>query len=205
MSVQTTAGSHEVDQGIGPAVSGTVAAAEQVLSQRFGAAIHLAEPENLGGSGTSTVLRVRVAASPFSLPRTLVIKRYGPPDVTQPVDAFIQETVSYQLFTALAPEDRISPELFAHDPHERVVVLEDLGRAPTLADKLLGNDARAAERALLSWARSLGRMHASTAGREADFDALSRRLGVSRLVDPHGATGRRVLDRLPTLVSDVLG
>ena len=59
------------------------------------------------------------------------------------------------------------------------MVLEDLGRSPTLADKLLGDDARAAERALLSWARSLGRLHASTAGREADFDALSRRLGLA--------------------------
>ena len=44
------------------------------------------------------------------------------------------------------------PEMFAHDGSVRLVVLEDLGRAPTLADKLLGNDARAAERALLTGA-----------------------------------------------------
>ena len=40
--------------------------------------------------------------------------------------------------------------------------------------------------ALLSWARSLGRLHASTAGREADFNALLRRLGGPAKTDPGG-------------------
>ncbi|HEX4704300.1 MAG TPA: hypothetical protein VH352_19385, partial [Pseudonocardiaceae bacterium] len=85
------------------------------------------------------------------------------------------------------------------------VVLEDLGRAPTLADKLLANDARAAERALLSWSRSLGRLHTSTAGREADFDALSRRLGVSRVTDPLSSAGHQAFEELPELLADALG
>ena len=205
MSVDTTTGSSGATGGIESAVSGTVAAAEQVLSHRFGAAIRLADPEDLGGSGTSTVVRVRVAATPFSLPRTLVVKRYGPALPEIEGDAFVQEAVSYQLFTALAPEERMCPEMFAHDGSERLVVLEDLGRAPTLADKLLGNDAKAAERALLSWSRSLGRLHASTAGREADFDALSRRLGATRVIDPLASAGHRAFEELPELLADALG
>ncbi|HEX4721709.1 MAG TPA: hypothetical protein VH333_04290 [Pseudonocardiaceae bacterium] len=205
MSVETTTGSSDAIGGIESAVSETVARAEQVLSHRFGATIRLADPEHLGGSGRSTVVRVRVASSPFSLPRTLVVKRYGPASLPPIGDEFVQEAVSYQLFTAFSPEDRMCPEMFAHDGAARLVVLEDLGRAPTLADKLLAGDARAAERALLSWSRSLGRLHASTAGREADFDALSRRLGVSRLTDPLSSAGHQAFEELPELLADAIG
>ncbi|HEY3607659.1 MAG TPA: hypothetical protein VGL06_09180 [Pseudonocardiaceae bacterium] len=205
MSVETTTGSSDAIGGIESAVSETVARAEQVLSHRFGATIRLADPEHLGGSGKSTVVRVRVASSPFSLPRTLVVKRYGPAD-QQPVgDAFVQEAVSYQLFTAFSPEDRMCPEMFAHDGAARLVVLEDLGRAPTLENKLLAGDPKAAERALLSWSRSLGRLHASTAGREADFDALSRRLGTSRVTDPLSSAGHQAFEELPELLADAIG
>ncbi|HWC82453.1 MAG TPA: hypothetical protein VG756_21085 [Pseudonocardiaceae bacterium] len=204
MGVETTTGSSDLSDSVAPEVLDTVAAAEQVLSHRFGAPVRLAEPEALGGSGSSTVLRVRVAATPFSLPRTLVVKHYGAPGTDRQADNFISEAVSYQLFTALSPEERMCPEMFAHDAGERLVVLEDLGRAPTLADKLLADDARAAERALLSWARSLGRLHASTAGREADFDALSRRWGVPRIKDPLIAEGHQALTELPGLLSEAL-
>ncbi len=205
MSVDITASSSDAAGGIESAVSGTVQAAEQVLSHRFGASVRLAEPEDLGGSGSSTVVRVRVASTPFFLPRTLVVKKYGPVIPGTLGDAFIQEAVSYQLFTALSADERMCPEMFAHDGAERLVVLEDLGRAPTLADKLLSNDPKAAERALLSWSRSLGRLHASTAGREQDFDALSRRLGATRVTDPLASAAHQAFEELPELLSDALG
>lgn len=159
-------------------IEAAVEAGEAVLAHRFGSTITLVDPEDLGGSGPATVVRARVAHSPFALPRTLVIKHYPQPEPGAETDPFVQEAVSYQLFNALQPEERMCPELLAHDHRSRVLVIEDLGDAPTLHDKLRSRDARAAERALLSWARSLGRLHASTAGREADFNALSRRLGV---------------------------
>ncbi|MBB3665738.1 hypothetical protein FB384_004697 [Prauserella sediminis] len=154
-----------------------VAAAEAVLAQRFGSTISLVEAEDLAGSGPATVVRARVASSPFSLPRTLVIKHYPDEPADGEDDAFAREAASYQLFTALSADDRTCPEILAHSADHRLLVIDDLGRAPTLQDKLSGSDARAAETALLSWARSLGRMHFSTANREADFNALLRRLG----------------------------
>lgn len=182
----------------------TVVAAESVLSKRFGARIRLGEPEDLGGSDRSIVLRVRVAASPFSLPRTLAVKRYVPTGAA-PRDSWVREAVSYQLFTALAVEDRMCPELFAHDSASGLLVMEDLGRAPTLADKLHGGDSRAAEAALLSWARSLGRLHATTAGREADFDALLRRLDPTTTKDPLAEDGPIAIAHLPNLLEAVFG
>src|SRR2546430_4922611 len=183
----------------------TVLAAESVLSRRFGSRVALADPVDLGGSERSIVLRVRFASSSFALPRTLALKRYVLPAAGEPCDSFVREAVSYQLFTSLAAEDRVCPELFAHDGDRRLLVLEDLGRAPTLAEKLMGNDAKAAERALLSWAHSLGRLHATTAGREADFDALQRRLSPPRSKDPLAADGPVALAELPELLSAELG
>ncbi|ONI74931.1 hypothetical protein ALI144C_39845 [Actinosynnema sp. ALI-1.44] len=203
MSVDIAADPPDLDQPPDQAITEAVNAAEAVLRRRYGAKIQLAEPEDLGGSTHSTVVRVRVAVTPFSLPRTLVVKRYNQPT---PSEAFVREAVSYQLFTALTADERMCPELYAHDGNAGVIVIEDLGRAPTLADKLLGDDARAAERALLSWARSLGRLHATTAGREADFDALMRRLSSAKVKgDPLAVNGPAAIERLPQLIEDVLG
>ncbi|MBM7772901.1 hypothetical protein JOD54_003105 [Actinokineospora baliensis] len=198
-------GPGESDQLASAEVLATVVAAESVLSKRFGARIHLAEPEDLGGSERSIVLRVKVAASPFSLPRTLAVKRYVRPAGGATRDSWVREAVSYQLFTALAAEDRMCPELFAHDSGTNLLVMEDLGRAPTLAEKLHGDDARAAEGALLSWARSLGRLHASTAGREADFDALLRRLSPPKSKDPLTVDGPVAIEALPLLLATEFG
>ncbi|SDC67048.1 hypothetical protein SAMN05216174_103359 [Actinokineospora iranica] len=196
-------GTGDADHAARAEVLATVVAAESVLSKRFGARISLAEPEDLGGSERSIVLRVKVAASPFSLPRTLAVKRYVQPPGTSPRDSWVREAVSYQLFTALAAEDRMCPELFAHDSGTNLLVMEDLGRAPTLAEKLHGSDARAAEGALLSWARSLGKLHASTAGREADFDALLRRLSPPTSKDPLTVDGPAAMAALPGLLRAV--
>ncbi|MEV6826795.1 phosphotransferase [Amycolatopsis sp. NPDC051102] len=195
------------DAGVGAgaeqlAVAAAVAAGESVLSRRFGSAITLVSPEDLAGSGPATVVRARVVSSSFALPRTLVIKHY-PDQPAAGADPFAQEAVSYQLFTALAPDERMCPELLAHDGRDRVLVLEDLGRTPTLEDKLYARDSRAAERALLSWARSLGRLHASTAGREADFNALLRRLGGPAKTESGGVD--ELCARVPPLIQERLG
>lgn len=168
MSVQTPTGHRGT-----AAATAAIAAAEAVLARRFGATITLADPEDLGGAGPATVVRVRVADSPFALPRTLVVKQY--PEAAH--HAFAREATSYQLFNALAEHNRVCPELIAHGIGELLLVLADLGTAPTLADTLMGADARGSEHALLSTSRALGRMHATTAGREADFDTLLRRQG----------------------------
>lgn len=185
------------------AVMGAVAAGEAVLARRFGSVIKLVDPELLAGSGPATVVRARIASSPFGLPRTIVIKHYPDLAPAGEPDPFAQEAVSYQLFTALPPEDRMCPELLAHDQAARVLVIDDLGRAPTLRDKLFGRDARAAERSLLSWARSLGRLHATTAGREADFDALLRRVGGP--VKHEDSTPTAACAQLPSLLTEAAG
>lgn len=186
-------------------VERTMTAAERLLSKWCGASVRLTDPEDLGGSARSVVLRVRVGNNPFSLPRTLVVKRSLGPASSDAPDPFAHEAASCQLLTAVQPADPVGPELIAHDPGHRLLVMEDLGRAATLAEKLLGADPRAAERGLLAWARSLGRLHAVTAGREADFGALMRRLGTKTWSDPIAPDARRALAELPDLLLAELG
>src|SRR5690242_8920668 len=186
-------------------VLAALAAAERVLSRRAGAGIVLADPEDLGASDRSVVARARVARNPFSLPRTLVVKHYVADPVPDRPDPFHYEVASCQLFTALPADDRSSPVLIAHDADARLLVLEDLGRSSTLADKLFGPDAGAARRCLLGWARALGRMQAATAGRESDFGALLRRQGERAWRDPMAEDARAALAGLPDLLAARLG
>ena len=186
-------------------VLGALAAAERLLSRRTGATIVLADPEDLGGSDRSVVARARVARNPFSLPRTLVVKHYRDEPSPGRADPFPFEVASAQLFTSMAPELRPSPVLIAHDPSARLLVMEDLGRSSTLADKLFGPDGAAAQRCLLSWAAALGRMQAATAGREKDFGALLRRLGERAWRDPMADEARAAFAGVAGLLRDELG
>ncbi|RCW43893.1 thiamine kinase-like enzyme [Halopolyspora algeriensis] len=203
--MEITTGSPEARVPASSGVTDTVGTAESVLTSRTGAPVRLADPEDLGGSDRSVVMRVRVAETPFELPRTLVVKHYGAPSGTERSDPFAHEAASCQLATALPPEIRVGPELIAQDSDRRLLVLEDLGRGSTLADVLFADDPRAAERALLAWARSLGRLHTTMAGREADFDALMRRLGATSWTDPVAEDIRQALTELPEVIEQTLG
>lgn len=203
--MEITSGPPEVRLPASTAVTDTVGTAETVLSKRMGAPVRLADAEDLGGSERSAVLRVRVAETPYELPRTLVLKHYGECPDSARSDPFAHEAASCQLATALPPELRVGPELIAHDAEKRLLVLEDLGRGSTLADVLFGEDPRAAERALLAWARALGRLHTTLAGREADFDALMRRVGAKSWTDPVADDIVRSLAELPGLIEQSLG
>jgi len=93
-----------------------------------------------------------------------------------------------------------------------VIVMSDLGAAPTLADLLLASQsaeaARAASSALVDWAAALGQLAAHGAGRAAEHAGLLSRYGatpqagyVARLGERIQATGERAarlgVTRLP--------
>ena len=92
-----------------------VAAAQQLLARRMGAPVRLSDPVELGGSGRTIVLRVRVTENAYSLPRTLVAKQvngsaYHSADTDRDLDsAFIREAVAYQFATALGPRTPARP------------------------------------------------------------------------------------------------
>ncbi|MEE3850466.1 hypothetical protein VZC37_08970 [Gordonia sp. LSe1-13] len=153
-------------------IAGVVRAAEAVLSHRAGSSVTLADPEDLGGSGRTVVVRARVLANPLSMDRTLVIKAL-PAD--EDPRAFHRELASYKYATALPNESRPGPQLIASDPEIRVLVLTDLGHGRSMNSLLSGTDAIEASHAVSAWGQALGRMHAATVGGEFDFRAILRR------------------------------
>ncbi|MCC9310610.1 hypothetical protein LN042_26665 [Kitasatospora sp. RB6PN24] len=118
----------------------------------------LSDPADLGGSGRSTVLRARAASG-----RSVIVKAFT--QTPEARRAFTGEAAGLALGVA-------GPELLAVDPEQRLLVVADLGTAPTLADLLLGDDPAAAERALSAWARGLGELAVAAAPRRAEFDGL---------------------------------
>ena len=165
-------------------VSEVVAAAQRLLTRRTGASVTLVDPVDLGGSGQATVVRVRVSANPFQLPRTLVVKQVRDNPVESSAadgggqSAFLREAASYQFANALATDSRPGPELLAYDLSARLLVLSDLGDASPITALLKHSDAASVTNSLMAMAQALGRMHAATVGREDDFAALLRRVGI---------------------------
>ncbi|MEV4559202.1 hypothetical protein AB0K51_19745 [Kitasatospora sp. NPDC049285] len=124
----------------------------------------LSGPVDLGGSRRTTVLRCRTEDG-----RTVVVKAYtGGPEALR---CFTAEAAGLTLGLA-------GPPLLAADLDVPLLVLGDLGTAPSLADVLLGDDPRAAEAGLLAWARGLGRLAARSIDRQAELAALWRRFDV---------------------------
>ncbi|MDJ0395511.1 kinase [Rhodococcus sp. G-MC3] len=192
-------------------VSEVVAAAQRLLTRRTGAPVTLVDPVDLGGSGQATVLRVRVSENPFQLPRTLVIKQVRDSAGSDAaIDegghaAFLREAASYQFATALATDSRPGPDLLAYDLGARLLILSDLGDASPITALLKHSDAASVTNSLMAMAQALGRMHAATVGREADFAALLRRVGQPNSADGISAQIPDALTAVPRMLKSDLG
>ncbi|MEU2252280.1 phosphotransferase family protein [Nocardia xishanensis] len=193
-----------------------VSAAQQLLTKRMGAPVKLSDPMELSGSGRTTVLRVRVAENSFSLPRTLIVKqvrgaardrRTGglAPGVASIDSAFLREAVSYQFTTALSREQRPGAYLIAHSLPDRLLILSDLGENARMTAVLQSGVEPATRNALMAFAQALGRMHAATVGREADFVALLRRVEVVHRVDGIAQQAEAAISEVPGLLQRELG
>ncbi|MFC8043068.1 phosphotransferase family protein [Nocardia sp. NPDC057353] len=193
-----------------------VAAAQHLLTKRMGAPVKLSDPTELGGSGRTTVLRVRVAENAFSLPRTLIVKQVngsGVPGVPGSVvpgvagsdSAFLREAVSYQFTTALSREHRPGAYLVAYDLPARLLILSDLGENAKMTHVLRAGTQTATHNSLMAYAQALGRMHAATVGREADFVALLRRVDVVHRMDGIAQQAQAAVSEVPGMLERELG
>ncbi|GAA3040366.1 hypothetical protein GCM10020229_59510 [Kitasatospora albolonga] len=126
----------------------------------------LSEPVDLGGSRRSTVVRCRTDGG-----GTVVVKAFG--DGEHALRGFTAEAAGLSLGLA-------GPGLLGVHEELPLLVMEDLGEAPTLADVLLGDDPRAAGEGLLAWARGLGRLAAASVPRRGELAPLAARYGRGR-------------------------
>jgi hypothetical protein len=145
-----------------PRRAGVLAAASDALGRE------LTGPEPLRDSDWTVVLRCADEAGPARGPGTVIVKGYPPGLAGE--NCFAAEAAGL----ALAGETGLAPELLVADWHSLTMVMADLGRAPSLADALLGVNPDRAARALLDWAEACGRLAVATASREPEFARLYR-------------------------------
>lgn len=121
--------------------------------------------EALRAGERSDVRRVE-ACWPDATPTTLIVKRLYDLD-----ESWVRETAA---LSVLPPGEASALVASGTDPP--LVVTEDLGGGPSVADALLGDDQDVAWRAVRQWAVAVGRLHAATASlREAFEQQLHQR------------------------------
>ncbi len=175
-----------VTEALGP---DRLRAADSMLRRRFGGRPRIASHEALAGRANVFRCRLEGAGAPASVvlktPRLAEGQSYSGRDLSpgSPGRLLTTEWAGLELLDACqsaAETPGVSPRFFGADLKAGIVLVEDLGDGTSLADALLGDDAGVAEAALVSFARSLGRMHAVTAGHGEDYQAILDRLGRPR-------------------------
>ena len=148
----------------------------------------LTGPEPVRDSDWTVVLRCADEARSADGQGTVIVKAYPPgPDGEV---SFAAEAAGL----GLAGDTGLAPELLAADRRSLTVVMSDLGRAPSLADTLLGTGQERAAQALLDWAEACGRLSVAVAGREPEFARLRRKYAAgSRMRAPGSGLEQRVL------------
>lgn len=120
------------------------------------------------------------------------------------IKAYRDEPEALACFTAESAGLAFSgygPQLLAVDTSIPLIVMSDLGVAPSLADVLLGDSPDAARSGLLSWATGYGRIAASTIGRQEELAALRSRYDRGQ---PDWGGARWIVERIDAL-PEVLG
>lgn len=150
--------------------------AGQVLSRTLGGEVTLGEPERLTDEGRrNLLLRCRVVSAPQGSPTSLVLKQahreeYRPEDPgSWAARGFFRDWAGLQFLGEAAGDATGCPRFYGGDREVGFVLMEDLGAGEDLAHRLLEGTAGEAEEGLLLLAEVLGRMHAATGGREAEY------------------------------------
>lgn len=84
----------------------------------------------------------------------------------------LNDWVGAEFLSSLHPDNRISPVFYGGDLEQGFFILEDLGEHHNLVNPLLQGDPVSAEDGLLKYYTALGSLHAMTAGRTGEFEAM---------------------------------
>lgn len=147
---------------------------------------------------------LRCHLSGDTAPCTVIVKLRRPADDGRADPRYLRnDRAGLEFLTAIG--SLAAPRFYAGDDDAGIVMMEDLGTGASVDSTLVGADPDAAHDALLAYARSLGRLHASTIGRADEFYEIRAALGpVDPLADrvtyggaPVTATWSRLKEQLP--------
>jgi ankyrin repeat protein len=161
-----------------------VPAVERTLSASLGGDVRVGSVVRTSeATRRNQLLRCALAAAPAGAPGTVMVKRRRPADYDPENHAsfatrgLYRDWAGLEFLTGIGAELVGSPRFYGGDRAAGFVVMEDLGQPKGLDHYLLEGSAEQAERGLVLLATTLGRMHAATLGREAEYDRIRGALG----------------------------
>ena len=146
------------------------------------------------------VLGCELTHKPNNAPRTAIVKCAQQHENDIQVGGFISsdmllnEWTSLKFLGDLDTETTFAPNVICGDIDSRLIVTEGIANAERLVEPILGEDSDKAEQSLISFARFLGKMHATTAGKSQDFERHLSNVGEPGPND--GEHRRRILAHL---------
>lgn len=163
------------------ALDDVVARATTVAGAVFGPGVAVREATIVAERARSLIVRCALAPHPVA-PRAVIAKVQTGDDARG-----FSEWASLAFLASLEGAEGVAPRFHGGDADARLIVMEDLGEARTLADVLATGDAAASEAAARSLAEPMARLVAATAGAERAGRYAQLRAGL-----PGGeGTGRR--------------
>src|SRR5215475_8950973 len=179
---------------------------EKLLSERFEGKVRLDAADEVRSGGRSMVRRYSVIEGPQYAPKSVIVKQavavgrevYNPDLPEGPAWRLFNEWAGLRFLTETSGGALPTPRFYAGDRDHGLLALEDLGVSKGLDHTLLGAEPDYAEAMLVAFAATLGRMHALTIGKQAEFDRIRDGLGPRRSNAPDDG-GKR----LATLLRDM--
>jgi hypothetical protein len=150
-------------------------AVEQALQAATGEPLRLSVVWVAPDTTASYIVRVEQTGSNRALPRSLIVKAANPELAGDPQQMIFNEWAALQYLDELHFVPRVSARFYAGvaDRSSPFIVMEDLGSGDGSPYEMIeGNDPEAAEKAILEYARTLGRLHGCGAARPERFREL---------------------------------
>jgi hypothetical protein len=178
------------------------AAVEKLLSERFAGKVRLSSAEEIRSSHRSRVSRYLVLEGPPGAPQSVIVKQaiavgrevYDQDRPDGPAWRLFNEWAGLQFLTESCGDASPSPQFYAGDRDSGFLVLEDLGTCKRLDQVLLGDDPSSAEATLVAFAATLGRMHAHTLGKQAEYERIRSSAAAATGLPPCFVIWRRSLE-----------
>jgi hypothetical protein len=156
-------------------LSELIRAVERALLVATGEPLSLSAVWVAPDTTASYVVRVEQTGSNRALPRSLIVKAANPESAGDPQQMIFNEWAALRYLEELRCTPRVSARFYAGvaDSSRPFIVMEDLGPGDGSPYQMLkGNDPEAAEKAILEYARTLGRLHGNGAARTERFREL---------------------------------
>ena len=157
--------------------------AEEILSDAFSGRVELGKADSL--DNRQNVSRFGVLSGPEGCPSSVVVKRpaleegkiYDPKSRVWTNRGFFNDWAGLQFSSEIFDAPIPVPQLYGGSRNKGLIVIGDLGNEESLDEILLGTNGLKAKEALIELAKTIGRLHAGSLGKEAIYDKIRRALG----------------------------